>query len=195
MPRLLAVLVVPVVLAAAPAAPVPEHIREAAGPYYPTAVGTKLVYALTTGEVADVVTAVERVPGGLLVTTRTCWPDGTEVARGTVRVTAKGLFEVAEGGQEHDPPRCLLELPSRAGRQWDLLRIGRDGRIDHQFAVTAGGIEEVEVPAGRFRAARVDAECWGVPITCWYAPKVGLVRMDLSGGTGRALKSVTPGKP
>ena len=64
-------------------------------------------------------------------------------------------------------------------------------------------IEEVEVPAGKFTAIRVESEVSvGSPIpllrfklTEWYAPGVGLVKMigryDNSVAT-RVLKSFTP---
>jgi hypothetical protein len=162
--------------------------------YYPTVVGTRHVYATTTGEVTCVVTAVDPLDRGVLVTTETREPDGTEVARAKVKVTARGLFLADRDGRDHDPPRCLLKLPPKAGDRWDVV-LGGDGRAGLLATSTAGGVEEVEVPAGKFRAARVESECEGVRFVSWYAPKVGLVRTDVTGGTGLALQAFTPGRP
>lgn len=191
MPRLLAVLVVPaVILAAAPAAPVPEHLREQAGGYYPAVVGTKLVYDTNGAEETRVVTAVDRVEGGTLVTTEYLRPDGTKAPHMKVKVTAKGLFLAEEGGGAYDPPWCILELPPKAGAKWDTLS---GGRSQVTGSMTAAGLEEVEVPAGKFRAAKVVWESGPNPATYWYAPQAGLVKLAY-GETAVVLKSFTPGK-
>jgi hypothetical protein len=64
-----------------------------------------------------------------------------------------------------------------------------------------GREEEVEVPAGKFKALRVEAEQeLGANVfksTLWYAPGVGLVKsVTNTNGTERVqvLKSFTPGK-
>ncbi|MBX9623940.1 MAG: hypothetical protein K2X82_09010 [Gemmataceae bacterium] len=193
MPRLLAVLVVPAaVLAAAPAAPVPKDRLLAADSYYPTVVGTKLVYDIGGGEETRVVTAVERVEGGTLVTTEHLQPDGTKTPHMKVRVTAKGLFLAEEVGGAYDPPWCILELPPKAGSKWDTIS---GGRAQVTGSMTAHGVEEVEVPAGTFRAARVDWELSpNNVVSYWYAPKAGLVKMT-TGGAPVVLKSFTTGKP
>lgn len=192
MPRLFAALLVPAaVLVAAPAAPVPKDRLLAADGYYPTVVGTKLVYDLGGGEETRVVTAVERAEGGTLVTTMFLQPDGLKTAHMKVKVTAKGLFLAEEGGGAYDPPWCILELPPKAGNKWDTLS---GGRSQVTGSMTAHGIEEVEVPAGTFRAAKVVWEHGDNPATYWYAPQVGLVKLTY-GQTAVVLKSYTPGKP
>jgi len=67
---------------------------------------------------------------------------------------------------------------------------------------TVGMIEDVEVPAGKFHAVRVESE---EPVgkeltqktTTWYAPGVGWVKMVLQFGDAKevkVLKSFAPGK-
>ncbi|MBX9580598.1 MAG: hypothetical protein K2X87_09850 [Gemmataceae bacterium] len=195
MTRLVLAVLVPVaVLAAAPAAPFPTHLmRPDPAEYYPTTVGARLVYATNVPglDVTLVVTGVERVAGGKLVTTALVSPAGETTLYQKVKVTARGLFLANPDGHDFEPPRCFLELPPKAGSRWPF----RFGGVEVDATMSAGGVEEVEVPAGKFRAARVAVECEGVPFVSWYAPTVGVVRADVSGGTGLALKSYTPGRP
>jgi hypothetical protein len=65
---------------------------------------------------------------------------------------------------------------------------------------TMGKEEEVEVPAGRFKALRVDAEYVRGDErqrhTFWHAPRVGLVKAVLKTDTAewtQVLMSFTPG--
>jgi hypothetical protein len=51
---------------------------------------------------------------------------------------------------------------------------------------TVAGVEEVTVPAGKFRAMKVVSIVTGASIpmtrTCWYADGVGLVKSTTEGG-------------
>jgi hypothetical protein len=65
--------------------------------------------------------------------------------------------------------------------------------------ITIHGFEEVEVPAGKYRAVRVDTAAGmfnGNPVEAkaWYAPGIGLVKSEGSFGHKLVLKSFTPGK-
>jgi DUF3108-like len=77
----------------------------------------------------------------------------------------------------------------------------RDGAAPRKVKFKAVGEEEVEVPAGRFKAVRVEQveEVRGRPTRAeeWYAPGVGLVRRVSHQGAIRQvveLQSFTPGK-
>jgi hypothetical protein len=60
----------------------------------------------------------------------------------------------------------------------------------------------VEVPAGKFRAVRLEIAVTAINgekvpairLTGWYAPEVGLVKMNRGTEWTRVLKSFTPGK-
>ena len=60
--------------------------------------------------------------------------------------------------------------------------------------------DTVKVPAGTFRAVRVETVCTNIEknvicsYTSWYAPGVGLVRYAYDNGSTRDLISFTPGK-
>ena len=108
-------------------------------------------------------------------------------------VSGKGVFLVAEGGQEYDAPWCRVMLPHREWQAWETKLTGRGLGVTN--TTTAGPWERVKVPAGEFTAARVEWDFVGGAAgprktTFWYAHGIGLVRMN---DTMR-LKSFTPGQ-
>jgi hypothetical protein len=63
---------------------------------------------------------------------------------------------------------------------------------------TVAGVEDVEVPAGTFRAVRVEWDC--APdneapyrVTIWYAPGIGEVKTAIDGKVRSTLRSFSPG--
>jgi hypothetical protein len=185
--RLLAGLVSLACVAATAAAPAPK--AKDAGEYFPIRQGDKRVYdqregGRVTNTFTDVVTAVDQRHDGRRVTVRRTFPETAPFVT-TVAVSRDGVFRVAVGERTLDKPMTLLKLPATAATKWE-----QDGRT---FTVVKD--EEVEVPAGKYLAVRVDvAGPDGKPVTrLWFAPEVGLVKMtDPSGET--VLKSFTPGK-
>lgn len=174
----------------APGAPVPT---EQPVFYYPTAIGTVLVYAHGEAEFDRVVTAVEDgKDGAKLVTVAQTTPSRVDKLE-TVSVPAAGLTVVRHRGKALDPPYDLIRPRAKPGDAWPVaLPLFPKNR----FTATLSGPEEVAVPAGRFRAVRVDLENGnGVGWSAWYAPGVGLVRSGGGGGGAEPvieLKSVTP---
>src|SRR5262249_18740166 len=79
------------------------------------------------------------------------------------------------------PPGCLLRLPATPGDTWDeeLPVRTKDGPLKMKY--TTGKEEDVEVPAGKFRAVRVEAvsQVASSPtqITYWFAAGVGSVKI------------------
>jgi hypothetical protein len=168
--------------AAAIAAPVPRGAGTGV-PYFPTAVGAKWVYERVDGtEEVVTVTAVERDGDTLVVSRQSA--DGGQYTK--MIVSASGLRQ----GKD------------RAGGEWGwLLKLGHDP--SESWEVPAGGRrtvyapEEVEVPAGRFKALRVVWQRDGGTLTSWYAPGVGEVkRVERTGGeperVTRSLKTFDP---
>lgn len=108
---------------------------------------------------------------------------------------ADGLYQVARHGQPFTPARRLIKLPARAGDEWKSDTAVGETRL--RGSNKTRGLEWVEVPAGRFLAAKVEFD--GTqdgrpsPGTAWYAPDVGLVKQVL-GGHVEVLKAYTPGK-
>jgi hypothetical protein len=194
MSRLLAALVSVAALPAVLAAPVPTHLipRDTTPLELQTAVGTKWVYEGDYGKRTVVVTVVqEEKNGARLVTTEKSGADGKRTPYMVTRISAEGVFVVAEGRRKYDEPWCVLRLPHRPGRTWQT-EVSGNGPAGIA-TMRAGPMEKVTVPAGTFLAARIEWELkykgGGRKATCWYAHGVGLIRMD----ENMKLASFTPG--
>ena len=155
--------------------------------YFPTRVGTRRVYSAKGVERVDVVTAVRAKAGGPLTVTVTD-PARPDSAR-HVRVSRAALELVP--GPDGAGGRDVLRPVAAPGEQW--LPWGEGGLVFRQ-----GGVEQVTVPAGTFRALRVDTGWRSGPnfraeSSVWYAPGVGTVREVNGGVEVLALKSFEPG--
>lgn len=191
--------------------PAPKGPGGEAGFYLPTTVGDTSVFqgtgASKDDEGTQVVTAVEKKDGAVLVTLR------KEVVAKVMGVTSKfqvleqhqvserGVFQVAHGKQALDPSVCHLRLPAKERDTWtaDVPVEGVAGPA--RITYTTGKAEVVEVPAGKFHAVRVEmvGKVGETTIrgTNWYAPGRGIVKtMIESPGSVKVvvLKSFTPGK-
>jgi hypothetical protein len=172
--------------------------------YFPTTVGTRRVIEMTMGgrstETTEVVTAVEEKDGMTVVSV------GRELDKRVVPffqygVSDKGLFRVTlyEGDRPRKSAACLLRLPATPGDTWEEES---PARAISKTKYTTGKEEELEVPAGKFRAVRVEVVTKltadrTLHQTFWYAPGVGSVEIVTNdGGIDRVtvLKSFTPGK-
>jgi hypothetical protein len=167
--------------------------------YTATHVGDKRVYELRapagTTEHSDVVTAVEKKDGALRVKIGRL-RGGETTPYADLEVSEKGLVRHMAGGNPLAKPVPCLKLPHKVGETWEEPE-ATGGKTTY----TVGKAEEVEVPAGKYRAIRIDSVTDQVgssyKAACWYAPGVGLVKMVAdTGGTkfSQLLKSFTPGK-
>lgn len=175
--------------------------------YFPTTVGdrwvTEIKSADRTTEVTEVVTAVEKADGAVVVSIARENNGQIDTDLSRMKMTDKGLFRISNLGTVFTEPYCVLQLPSKPGTTW-TAEANRGGATPTTFKYTAGKEEEVEVPAGKFRALRLDVETevpgrTGDPIrsSIWYAPNVGVVkqeRFDTDGGYIKVMKSFKPGK-
>jgi hypothetical protein len=187
---------VPVATLSAPA------LKDKEAYYYPTTVGAKWVYECRVQDVdfeeAGEVTRVEREDGRLLVTVgnKRTGNDPAEV----VEVSNKGLVwqQVGQAGSNYSR-LPILKLPAKAGNAWEQEPGGPTRSITHY--TIAAEADEVEVPAGKFVAVRVDTTQSpgkdGAIISYWYARGVGVVkwaRTDIGSIHFGVLKSFEPGK-
>jgi hypothetical protein len=175
--------------------------------YFPTTEGDQRVYETRDGdrvrETTDVVMKVEKKDGALIVTV------GREVkgdrrAMSKVEVSDKGVTQLS-GPFPFKPPHPVVKLPVKPGEQWTHVSESGDGPAGTKSIHTVAKEEEIEVPAGKFKAVRMDVELTFVGgrgettirVSRWYAPGVGLVKsVQGTGGTESVivLKSFTPGK-
>jgi hypothetical protein len=192
-----------VLIAVGPVGSAPKLKDQPEGPYFPTTVGdrwmTEMRYKTRTIEYTEVVTAVEKKDGAVLVTVDR---ESEGVASSTpseVRVTGKGLFRASSLGTVYDAPYCVLQLPPRAGDAW-TSEVVSGGTVISTFKYKAVRFEDVEVPAGKFRAFRIEVDIdnrgQAGRSVIWYDARVGIVKMDHDDGAGgyvRVLKSFKPG--
>ncbi|QDU20565.1 hypothetical protein ETAA1_25200 [Urbifossiella limnaea] len=205
--RLLAALAVGLVLvtADAPAAPVAPPPREVAH-YFPTTVGARWVYVLSREGERDIeseleVTAVRnRRDGARAVTTYHKYGAGY-VPYQMLNVSARGVGVVAAIGGDFGEPFWLLRTPAEAGKKWDVVLDIVGVGVVRTAKATAHGPEWVEVPAGKYRAVRVEMDLTFRDerrvTTTWYAAGIGMVKEkveEVNGTTVEVLKSFTPGK-
>jgi hypothetical protein len=199
--RVLAPILCLTTIALAPAAPVPTRLLPK--PFYATAVGAKWVYQQGDEEWTEVVTAVERKDGVLVVSVGRVEPGGKVTPDHKEVVSDLGLTRVEALGVKLDHPLCPLKVPGPRCAEWVVDR----GELA-PLTCTARGSERVRVPAGEFDAVRVDGEfrlgegrVWAG--TRWYARGVGLVKKEtpLTAVHGETedcvetvLKSFTPGQ-
>jgi hypothetical protein len=184
-------------LTAAAAAPIPKE-KAKAPDYYPTALGSKWVYKVGETEMTFVVTAVERKKDETLATIENQL-NGLTAATERLSVSDKGVFRTELNKAVVDPPFCILKSPHKPGDKWDADSNVRGQQLKVAFATRES--EEVAVPAGKYKAVRVDGD--GVlagtatKVTYWFAPDVGIVKLRhvlANGDLVLELKSFTPGK-
>jgi len=165
----------------APAAPVPTHLMSKDPPFaFPTKIGTTWIYEVGKEEKTLVISRSEDEPRGKLVTTEWVDSDGNRTPQQVSLVTTKGMFMIAEEGENYDQPWCLLKFPHIKGQSWNHKLNRRNVAITE--TTTAGPIEQVKVPAGEFTALRIDSEFFlnggkqGHKATHWYAHGIGMVQ-------------------
>jgi hypothetical protein len=191
--RLTALLLIVALAAGAPAAPGSKGGDTPL--YFPTTVGDTAVYETTLGKLryehTHRVTKAAKECDGVRVTV-----EDKEFGRPPQEyekvVSAAGLRHTRTFGQELDPPAPDLRLPAKAGDRWAWEAAGGTTRY------TVVGEEEVEVPAGKFKAVRVKKERTDGKSRSevWWAPGVGLVKQVFDVGDNtqqvQVLKSFTP---
>ena len=191
------------VMSATLAAPVPKD--KAKELYFPTTVGAKRVMVTnrgdTTRETTETVTQVEEKDGVYTVTLeRDAGPGPVAAASQVFEVSAKGVSRLTSGGVKIATPQPLFKSGGKVGDTWES-ELTIPGSTSIKFKYKLGAEEEVEVPAGKFKAVRVEAESeqGGATrqTTAWYAPVVGLIKTEVELGGRKMvqeLKSFTPGK-
>jgi DUF3108-like len=149
-------------------------------------------------ETAEWVTAVE-TKGGMTVVSFAREEGGPPLYQ--YGASADGVFGVSSEGEVYDRPFQVLKLPPREGEAWEVEPPATPGQPARKFKYTTGKEEEVEVPAGKFKAVRVEVESMinGAVhrTTHWHAPGVGMVKSvtpDKRGDRVQVLKAFTPGK-
>ncbi|MBD2388827.1 hypothetical protein [Cylindrospermum sp. FACHB-282] len=181
--------------------------------YYPTRVGAKRAMGVN-GRVMKTytVTVADPQPDGSVRVYEQSESRGVPFPfQEVLSVSPKGVFWTGivrneDGKDIRDvrvtpkwEPECLVR-PEKARWEWSLLdpaRFPQAGRRVRTYE--AVGVERVVVPAGTFRAMRVEqstrdeANPADFRRTAWYAPGVGVVQTAINGRTLEQLLSFEPG--
>ncbi|HEV3440454.1 MAG TPA: hypothetical protein VG122_24075 [Gemmata sp.] len=192
--RLLAALSIPVLFVAfTSAAPIPRHLFPKNPTYYfPTTLGTTWVYDDGNSLETQIISKVEAVDGGRMITIEKVHQDG-RTPFGILLISTDRVIQLEFQGKKLDEPLLWLKTPPKPGETWEWKFLGAATGTDF-----VKGVEKLELPAGTFEAMKVDSKYGAggglAQATHWYAPGVGLVKSSYGGGASRVLKSFTLGK-
>jgi hypothetical protein len=168
--------------------------------FIPAIVGTRWVYNVDDAEVTEAVTSVTRHNDHAVLAVDTII-NGQKWMSEKLTVSQFDISRTELNGQPCDPPIFVLRSGLNPGQTWRVVHPGNavGFTIDSEFI----GWEVVDVPAGRYRAVRIDSSYSdrhnNRNLVSWYAPGVGLIKEEVwtsqSLGTSRkSLKSFTTGK-
>jgi hypothetical protein len=187
----LAVLAALVVGSARPtsAAPVPRHLMPREDPYlYPTRVGDRHESVFNKQPVVCVVTKADSTQDGILVEVIEEHGDGPRTPYEIVLVSAAGVKQLEAYGKKNEEPVWWVKVPHAENNTWV------DQWLQQNRSWKTTGWEEVEVPAGKFRALRTErTDGPGAVTTYWWAPRVGCIKWT-NANNGREMTAFTPGK-
>lgn len=174
----------PLIVAISSGHSAPKLKEETSPFYYPTGVGfTRVLIVRISGlkyETLETVEATERKDGYWIVTVVSGGREWSQkFTRYRVsRMSVSFFSDRGNSGQASDPSVCFLRLPAKAGDSWECP--SPYGGPDRKCTYKTIGEEEVEVPAGKFRAVRVEGEeqFWGTTyrVTRWFVPGLGAVK-------------------
>src|SRR5262245_15783289 len=156
----------------------PTMAQDADKPLYPLEVGTKWTYQVAKQTDSFVMTAAKAEKVGeqdcVKLEARL---KGQVVATEHVAVLKDGIYRYKFNEAAIDPPLCFCKLPAKKGEKWEakFTTGGKNGTAKFETFE-----DEVEVPAGKFKAIIVRGEITEneVPIktALWFAPGHGMVR-------------------
>jgi hypothetical protein len=169
--------------------------------YFPTVKGTTWEYIVEgTDNIAfkREMMSVETKDGAKYAIMRR---DNTSAGRSyfnEYRIDDTGISWTGTGSTESEiakfaSSQLFINPKAKKGDEWTFpdRNDGTDGQMAKMIFV---GIEEVETPAGKFKAIAMIQESSTGKTTSWYASGVGLVKRKNADGTFDVLKSFSLGK-
>lgn len=181
--RFLLTTVAAVVMAlVAPAAPLPKDAKWKS--FFPVTLGTQWRYGHRDVGPNLVISKVESVADGTLVTVEDHTKPGQQALYQKILVSREGLQMMEDYTGPYSPGYPLLKLPAAPSDKWSAICRRKSDPFPHKWdlELTFVGEEDVEVKAGKFRAVRVDTSYSTddkqekQSISKWYAEGVGLVK-------------------
>jgi hypothetical protein len=124
--------------------------------YYPLKVGTTWHYALEVmGKEVKVKNRIEKaeVIDGKPLSLQYTIVNEQVTATEYLSSTKEGVFRHKVNGVECKPPLCLLKYPVKTGQTWQSEHVS--GTEKNTITVKINDFQEVQVPAGKFKALSV----------------------------------------
>ena len=170
--------------------------------FIPTTLGTQLDYnieckfplGMTTQEITKVVSTAD----GTMGTITMIRPVPIPIVETVFLANSQGIYMVERHGHELNPMSLIFRNGDKPGGAW-VSDFTSNGVASHTVHTTVGD-EIVEVPAGTFRAVRVDSVITDGnqqprKMTTWYARGIGLVKnKNHKNGVVKLLFGFRPGK-
>jgi hypothetical protein len=165
--------------------------------YYPMQVGNQWHYRVGVGD--NFVNSTYRITkldtfDGQSLARLEALVSGNVVAREHLRQTENGIFRYRNNDMEISPPLILFKYPLKD--KWDgTVKVGKDTATYTCESKAA----EVEVPAGKYSAIRVNLRIAtkGQEITTsyWFAQNVGIVKQTVDAGGVSAIMELEKFEP
>ena len=165
--------------------------------YYPLAAGTAWEYEMGKQTLVTKVTE-SATEAASRTATVSIHLDGKLVSSEVVRIDDKGIYRLKVNKTSFEPPVMIFKFGVEPEATWALRAKLDSGMAD--FAFTFKGDEEIKVPAGTYKVAKVSGAVVEsgnkMDSLTYYAKGVGVVRTDLT-IDGRTvvtvLRKFTPG--
>ena len=157
--------------------------------YYPLKVGSKWHYTLDPGNgqkstVTSAIAAVETSNGKSL--SRLEFTVNGQITPNTEHLMSdeNGVYRTKSNRLDLNPPLCILKYPIKANQSWQSKPV-IGGQLQ-AMTCREGAEEEIQVPAGKYRAIPCTIEMTQagakLMITNWFAEDVGVVKQRIEFG-------------
>jgi len=166
----------------------PQADKEVPANYYPLKEGNKWYYRMEAGEKTfQVVTQLTKVENssvkGMFRLEMSI--DGKVLGSEDLTVDKTGVLRHAFNDTQFPTPVTVVRFPVKEGDTWEQTVAAGGDEMKLKGKVI--GEEEIEVPAGKFKALRVQIEASGeqsetLTVTYWFARNAGIVKQTLEVG-------------
>lgn len=136
--------------------------------YYPLKNGQSWTYATEAGEWVWTSKALEARKSGDVFSIEREVADKKYGMK--VLANDEGVQIIGENGKDLEKSQWLFKYPLKEGSKWETRFAEQD------WTASVGKVEEVEVPAGKFKCLAVAYKAGKNEFTLWLAPGVGIVR-------------------
>jgi hypothetical protein len=163
---------------------------------FPLSVGKRWTYRIQGQDNLTItVTDVEKI-GGFPCYRLEGRQRGTVVATEHLSIRADGVYRMRFDSADFDPSLPICKFPPASDQTWKLDYKIADKKASISFETET---EEITVPAGKYKTVVVHSvvpEGTGqLKNSCWYAPKVGMVKQQIESDDGKIVLELERERP